>query len=812
MDESAASALPPATTTANEPPKERPEVPQSIQAKAKEWWVITDNQVQRSNMLWEAREAHKYMFPARFNVNDPRRGQTPFELRSGQDDRRVQVPYLFRDSIQATAMAVPEDLTFAWSPVEQVKAPQPPQMALAPTLAMQAGMPPPPMGAIAPPMSDNIDPQIQAFADTLRIVQIRLLEEVEWLKKLQAWAQDSRLFPAAILKFGFRRSYRTSTLTETPADKDQSDNIARLEALMTQYTLKTFDDNSPKFADMMQLVASLRDQAELERWWGIDLQLIPVDAFGISEEASDLVCVYDAPFMWHDALLTGDDILARYPYEDDGKGETSGILENELTQAIPWDQRNATADPNSRNRVSRNKQLTTPRATPSNTASAQGLSVDPKKLKFLVREIWSKRDRTVYVVMRGINHFIKRWIPQKVSARWYPFAYLAPMRVPGEVYGASDLELKKDIQKRIHRKRSDEEKARWLSIRRYVYNKQLVDEKEMSKIQDIPPGQFRGLALGGGQKIQDVIMPLEQPFDPKCFDTTVDERDKDMMGAMPQQAMGSTGTANFAIETQVAAQGASIAVQFQQTQFRREVEGMLTCLAEILLQEMSGDETRMVAGPFGVWPELYGEREAEAVMNEAKQRAAQMVSPSVVQGIVQERMMLQQQGMQAPALDPGELRRRITELSAPLWQQEMLTRFGASEPMTRQSLYRRLKVKCKSSLSSTLDRSSRIQSLSLLAQSTMQLAQAAQVSAIPFNARAFLQIGAKLVGEEDNLDEIFPAVPPVATAAQAIGQQLTPPGGAGTVGEDGETPENQGDAPQLGSDAKTQAAMTPAPG
>jgi len=796
-------------STANEVPKERPEVPQRIQAKVREWWAQTDNQVQRSNALWEAREAHKYLFPARFNVNDPRRGQTPFELRDGKDDRRVQVPYIYRDSLQSTAMTVPDDMTFVWSPVEQVKPPPAPQLALVPTMAMQAGMPPPPAGAIAPPISDNIDPQVEGFGQTLRIVELNLLEEIGWLRKIQAWVQDGGLFPASILKFGFRRDYRTNVLSETPCDKDEQDSIQRLESLMQRFTAKEFDENSTDYEDMLRLVTSLKSKAELKRWWGVYLQLIPMDAFGVSEDAADLVDIYDAPFMFHDALQTGEEILKNNPYVELPDGTTEGILEAELTQAVPWDQRNATTDPNSRNRISRHRQLTTPRATPANVASAQGQSVDPKKLKFMVREIWCKRDRTVYTVIKGINHFIKTWVPQKTSSRWYPFAYYAPGRVPGEVYGCSDLELKKDIQKRIHRKRSDEEKARWLSIRRYIYNKGLVDEKELSKVQDIPPGQFRGANFGAGVKLGDVVMPLEQPFNPVSFDTTVDERDKDMMGALPVQALGTTGVANFATEANLAAQGASIAVQFRQAQVRRETEGLLTCLAEILLQELTPDEARMIAGPFGVWPELYDEREAEAVMMEAKGRAAQTVAPQVMQQIIGERMIMQARGVAPAPLDPNELRMRVETLAAPVWQQEMLTRFGASEPMTREALFRRLKVKVKSSLTSSLDRGQRIQSLSLLAQSTMQLAQAAQMSAIPFNARAFLQIGAKLVGEDEQLDQIFPAVPPVPMAAQGA---LAGAAGAGAPAGAAGGPRDQGGVPQPGPEQKPANATTPEPG
>ena len=813
-------------------PKEkivRPDVPQRIQGAVKQWWIDTDNLVQRANALWEFREANKVLFPARFNPNDPRRGQTPFELRSGRDDRRVQTPYIFRDSLQSTAMTVPDDTTFTWTPVEQVKAPTPPAAAMVPTMAMAAGAPPPPMTAMLPPVSANPDPQTETFGQTLKIVQARLLNEVLWLRKVQAWVQDATCFPCSVIKYGFWRDYRTSYLTETPPTKDQSDSVARLEGLITQHANGDFNSDSDKYQEILQLAASLQNNAEVMRWFGIDITLVPMDAFGVSEDAADLVSIYDASWMFNDILMTGQELLAKHPFKELEDGTTEGLLPDELEQATPWDQRSASTDPNSRNRISRNKQLTTPRATPANAATASSMSVDPKKLKFMVREVWCKRDRTVYVIVRGIDHFIRRYIPQKTSQRWYPFAILAPNRVPGEVYGASDLELKKDIVKRILRKRSDEETARWLHLRRYVYNKGDVDEKEIAKVQDIPPGQFKGITLPPGTKLEDAVLPVEQPFTPESFDTQLDERDKDMMSALPVQALGTTGQAKFSSEVQVAAQGATIALQFRQAQVRREIEGFLQALAEILLQELTPDEVRDLAGPFAFWPELYDEREAAQIKLQARDRARKTVLPMVLTQLLQEAQAQAQVSGTPPAQpDPREIMLRADMLAAPVWQAELQQTYGAAEPATRESIFRRLSVKVKSTLTSTLDRQQRIQSLSLLAQSTMQLAQAAQMSALPFDPRAFLEIGAKLVGEEENLDRIFPAVDPVQRAAQQVVQAAsTPPGGedkgkdgppqqppaAGGAGgppgrPGGQSPQNQGQAPQHGPD-KVAAATSP---
>lgn len=777
--------------TAPDTPDKRPEVPPSVIARVKEWWAETDNLVQRANALWEFREANKILFPARFNVNDPRRGQTPQELRSGKDDRRVQHPIIYRDSLQITAMTVPDDLTFTFLPVEQVPAPLNPLTAMIPVLTQGAASgAAAPIVAGQPPVSENIDPTVSRFSKTMWITLDNLLNEAEWIKKVQAWVQDSSIFPCAVLKFCFRRDYRNAYLSETPLNRDETDNLARLEALIVRYSKKEFDENSADYEKMKQLVAALKAKAEIERWWGIELTLVSMDAFGIMEDATDLVSIYDASAMFHDALKSGEEILAQFPYTEGEDGNSYGILPDELNQAVPWDQRSASTDPNSRNRISRNRQLTTPRATPANVATAQGKSVDPKKLKYLVREIWSKKDRTVYVLVRGIDHYIARYIPRATSKRWYPFAVLAPNRVPCEVYGCSDLEMKKDIQRRIHRKRSDEEKARFLAQRRYLYNSALADEKEMLKIQDIPPGQFRGANLGAQGKLTDIVMPLEHTFDPKCYDTTLDERDKDIMGAIPQQALGATGVANYATEVQVAAQGSAVALQQRQAVVRREVEGLLTCLAEILLQELTPDEVRSIAGPFAVWPEIYDANEALQLVEDAKNRARQAVMPNVM-------ALIAQQAAGGVPISVQEIQRNIDTLAAPVWQDEMSARFGAQEPMTRDALYRRLKIKVKSSLTSSLDRQSRIQNLSLLAGAVQQLGVAAQASMVAFNPRPALKMGARLLGEEDSLDEMFPAVPPAQAAAAATpGAQSTPGSGTPAVGDSGQDSRNQGGAPQ----------------
>jgi hypothetical protein len=723
-------------------PESRPEVQPAIIADVNEWFTKTDNLVQRKNALWEYREANKSLFPARFNPNDPRRGQTPFELKSGRDTRRVQTPYIYRGTLQITAMSVPEDLDFAWQPREQVKPPAVTPELSAPTVAS--------------------DPTITAFGDTLRITQRSLLDEARWIEKLQAWVQDADTYPMAILKCTFRRDYQTTTVSPQAPDKDVTDGLAAVQQLIEGYARRDFDTNDARYAQMLQGLRAVQQQARISRWYGLDLQLVPLDAFGVLEDATDIVNVYDASAMFHDVLLSGDEIMRRFPYRQDADGTTYGVLPSELTAATPWDTNNASTDPNARNHASRNRQLTAPNVTPINVASTTGTAgIDPRKRQYLVREIWCKRDRTVYVLIRGLTHYVDKYIPQKRSEQWYPFYLLAPNRVPTEIYGASSVELKRDIQARIHRKRTDEEKARWLHLPRGIYNRATgVDEKEMVKLQDVQPGQLRGINFGTTQvKIDDLVQWWRYDYNPESFNTTKDEQDLDLMGSLPVQALGQTGSANFATEVSVAANGSAIATQFRKSIIKRAIDNFLSCTAEELLQELTHDEVVRIAGAFSVWPTIFDEAEAQRIVEDAQARAMETAARTV--------MLEVQQEVMTTGIVPAHqaISQKIQAYATPIWQTELTQTYGSPEPLTREALFRRLKVEVKSSFSSKLDKQQNLQMLSQLAGACFQIGQAAQGLGVPFLMRPILLHHADLVGGTQVVDEAFPAVSPAQIAA-----------------------------------------------
>jgi hypothetical protein len=786
----------PAQPVSNEP-EERPEVPEATKKAVAAWREKLADLPQRTAALKEFHEANKSLFPARFNLADPFQGQVPQELQVGADTRRVQTPVIYRGTLQIKAMSVPEDLDFTWQAKEQVKPPTQDPMLGQPAVAG--------------------DPGVIGFGDTIRIVQRELLGEARWIEKLQAWVQDSDTYPTAILKASFRRDYESASLNPNCPDKDETDGTAAVLSLVQQFAAGEFTKDDAKFAQLQQGMAALSSKARISRWFGLDIQLLALDAWGVMEDVTDLVNIYDTSAMFHVGLFTGEEILKRWPYREEGEGEdmeTYGVLASELEKLTPADEVDEDTNRTNNGR-SRNKRKST-RRMPGNAAAGDSKSEDRKKLKYRVREIECKRDRTVYVLIDGLDHYVDKFVPQKRSEQWYSYYILSPNRVPGELHGASSVELKRDIQARMHRKRTDEEKARFLHLPRGIYNRSAgVEEKEMLKLSDILPGQIRGINFGTtAQKIDDLVHWLSFAYDPESFSTMKDEQDLDLMGSLPVQAMGQTGSANFATEVNVAANGSAIANNDRRATIQRAIDNFLASTAEVLLQELTVEEVQLIGGPFVVWPTIYDEAEAAAILQEAQQRAMQVATQTVLIQVQQEVMAT------GVAPDPQAVLAKVQAAAVPIWQSEMMQKYGGIEPMTRSALFQRLKVEVKSSFNSKLDKQQNLQLLSVLAEALMQMGQSAQTNGVPFNPRPIMLHHASLLGGTKIADEAFPAISPMEIAKhlaqQALAQAAAGPNGApgGAPAPGAETPGNQGPeaaAVDPAQQARNGAASAPNP-
>ena len=736
----------------------KPNIPAKVLDFVKQWWTTTNDVPDYDVAVRAARECQKTLFPQWFDRTDRFRGNVPLELRTRKDDRRVRVQLAYKNVLQTVAMTVPDDHTYKWVPEAQVGA--------------DAGI---------------ADPTVQALADTLLPVSKSYCEEAGFQDIVQGWVQDACQYRLGIMKVVFDKEYLSDTSKIHSEGKDQQDNIQRLRALLEDFDNKRFTDQSAEYKEIEMLSESLGiDKGELKVWTGIRAELVPIDSFRVDPAIRGFEQVYQASWMSHDVQMSVDEIKTKYPFKLNEDGQTfTGAHPDDLSQ---YSKNNTNTSPN------------VPKPSYGNQEKGKGPHPVPDSKaeidRLTVREVWARKLNKVFVMIEGIDYIIAEWVPDPTPKQWYPFRLLRLNRVTGQVYGISDVELQMEIQHRINRKRTDEEKARWLSLPRGIYNTQGIEQQEIGKMRDHNPGEWKGLNLGGAKSIKEVMEFVSFPFDVNAFNTSQDEIEMRQMSSLPQQFMGGTGGGGikYSSEMDAAMQGAAISANSRGACIRKAVEGTYDLIAELLLQNLSPEDAMEIAGPMAFWPKVKTEQEARRILAEIDAQVAQEIQ----QKVQADAMMAMQQGLPAPP-PPNEEQMLQTKQAGR--QQKSMEAFGWETPVTRETIFRRLHCNITVAMNAQADRNQRIQAITGIFSAIQMGAQAAASCGRPFDPAPLMKLVVPLFNGDTEIQKMFG--PP----------GMMPPGAPG--GQPGLPPQVAGqNAPQAESAASapkesTESAVKP---
>lgn len=765
----------------------RPTVPSKVRAFVDKWWETTANCPDQDAAVRASRECLKTLFPAEFDRTDRYRGSVPTELRSRKDDRRVRTNLIYRNVLQTVAMTVPDDHEVKWVPTDQVNQTE----------------------------ESPIDMAINRLSKTMKAVVEQYADETNFQEVAEGAVQDACQYRLAIIKCTFDRDFVEDSIRTHSEGNDKQENIEDLRVLVEDYRRNRFTKDDSKYLEMTDLMESIGIGDELELWKGLRTELVAIDCFRFDPCIRGYEQIYDSSWMAHDVMMSPEDIRAKFPFKlikDENGADTT-----DWTGVHPDDL--GTAQQNQRGGMS-----SAPTYYGNTLEKGKGPSARPDSpaeiARLMVREVWTKKLGRVFTMIDGIPYPVASWVPMKTPKQWYPFRVLRMNRVTGQVYGHSDVELQMDIQHRINRKRSDEEKARWLSLPRGIYNTQGIDQHEMNKMRDHNPGEWKGLNLGAAKSIKEVMEFQQFQFDPASFDTTNDKVELNMMAAQPSQMSGSTGSgdARFSSEVSAAMQGAAISSNARGTTIRKWLEGTYELFAEILLQELEPEDAAEVAGPGAFWPHIY----SQADVDKATQQMDQDVDMEMAQQ--QQAAQLQAQAMSTEAMQMGmpppppfmpmdDMTKDTARATA--IAQKSMEQFGFPEPVSRETLFRRMHCKVTVALNTQADRAQRIQSMQTLGATLQMMAQAAGTmsqslaatgQAVVFNPKPLIRAAKNLFNADEEVEEMFQLIPlapppmaPMPGGPQAGGQPGLPPPVAGAS------------APQDSKSDKTKAGPLDAP-
>jgi len=745
----------------------RPTIPAKVRGFVDKWWEKTANCPDQDAAVRASRESLKTLFPSEFDRSDRYRGTIPFELRTRRDDRRVRTNLVYRNVLQTVAMTVPDDHQFRWDIIPFVS---------------QTGDPVP-----AP-----ADDPSKRLATTMVPVVRQYTKESNFQEVVEGWVQDACQYRLSVIKVTFDRDYVDDTIRMHAEGKDQQENVQDLRVLVEDYRRNVFTKDDSQYKEMTDLMESIGISDEIKLWAGLRTELVPIDCFRFDPCIRGYEQIYDASWMAHDVMMSLEEARAKFPYKvikDDNGDDTTdwtGVHPDDLNLAYN-NLRSTGGAPNPSYYGTSLEKGKGPSPRPDSPAESQ---------RVMVREVWAKKLGRVFTLIDGVPYPVASWVPERTPSQWYPFRVMRLNRVTGQVYGYSDVELQAEIQHRINRKRSDEEKARWLSLPRGIYNTQGIDQTEINKMRDHNPGEWKGLNLGAAKSIKEVMEFQQFQFDPSSFDTSNDTVEMNKMASLPSQMMGSTGdNVKYSSEVSAAMQGAAISSNARGTTIRKALEGTYDMIAEILLQELEPTEVQLVAGPESFWPHIYSEADATAMHEQIVAQVTQEVAQQEQAQQAQAQLMAQQaaqMGMpSAPYVPPDDVTH--DQMIGAAVAGQCLQKFGWPEPISRETLFRRLHCKVTVALNTQADRAQRVQAMQTLGATLQMMAQAAGTmsqamaptgSIVVFDPKPLIRAAKNMFNADEEVEDMFkivqlpPMLPPGGPGAPQ-GQPGLPPAQAG---------------------------------
>lgn len=707
-----------------------PDIPlpsSDLRAWTKKWWDITDNVPAFDRAVEAARFCRQTLMPSWWDPKDPWGGRVPSQSRRRKDEREVRVPIAYLQVQQTVAMLVPADHRAKWNERPQVGS------------KTESGK-----------YSNEV---MSRFAETVELVVKSYCEEAGIQSKLEAWKRDALVFPMGVLKVYFSRGWSKDPMG-CISSEDSSDSVERIRVLAEDALRGEIHSGDPEWIELESLMKGLSSEASLALVRKLVIEVIPPTAFRFSDSVKSFDQIASAQWMAHDVELSRAEIRERFPFSDCGDGCWEGIHPDDAERICG----------------SESDALRASDETPRGRKGRKTNNSSDKDALVLVRELWDRQTGEVSILVKGVDYPVRRWFPKRTPRGFFPFHPLVFNEFPHSPYGVSDVEMLSDIQARSNRKRSDEEKARWNSLPRGAYDTSTGDDKEAIKLQDIQPGQAIGINLGG-KKISEVVQWWQWPYNPESFSTVKDEQDARMVGNLPEQSLGVTGRAKFAAEVQTAAIGASIASDARRRRSTRALACVYDSIAQILLQELTADEVREIAGPGAIWPKVWDASVAKETGEQIKASVRQSVTPRVMQSL---------QSSPAFQMLSGEAREmqmiaQIESVAAPLVNEQMHQVFGHHEPLTREALYRRLSCELVIDDDPRANRESRLGGTAAMVQSIAQIVEAAKASGMTTDVEKLMSRFMRMAGYGDTtLEGIFSNDPSAEVAKTIVTIQDSP--------------------------------------
>lgn len=460
------------------------------------------------------------------------------------------------------------------------------QMAMATVDEARANMMEPPMASMML-VQDYQEVQqrrqrLDRIAKTLEALFEYYMIEAEPSFKAQMKALVRRVITTGVgfVKLGFQRDMeRMPEIAAKIADiTARLDHLRRISEEMAEGEIAKDD---PESEELMLSLKALSEEPMMIVREGLVFDFPECDAIIIDPLCRQLRGFVGARWIAHKLFLTPEEVKEIYGKDLKDIGFTT------------YDQKGRSSDTKSARNAAR-KALADPESQNNPLACVYELYDKPSGLK--------------YVMVDGGKDFLEEPTspPSRLQSFWPIYALVFnETEHKHQLYPKSDVELMEPMQAEYNRARQGLREHRRANRPKYAVPAGMLEEEDKAKLQSHPANAVLELqALATGQRVADVIQPVQMiGVDPNMYEVKTIFDDVQLVVGAQEANFGGLSNAT-ATETSIAESARTSALGAQVDELDSFMSDVARAAGQILLQEMSLDQVKKIAGEGAVWPEL----------------------------------------------------------------------------------------------------------------------------------------------------------------------------------------------------------------
>jgi hypothetical protein len=410
------------------------------------------------------------------------------------------------------------------------------------------------------------------FASTAEIVlEQKVIKEPKLKEQAKANVRSTMVTALGWLKMVYQKEMGSDPLVERRI-QDAQDNLARIERLIEVSDDSTRAEHEMAKAELTIEINQLQtSDAEIELYKGFVIDRIKSEDMFILDDSIEEFHQYpDAEAIAHRVWFTVDkfeEVFGRKPE----------------TTATKYKQRAAQEH--------------------STTEKDKNQNVE----YVAVFEVWGRSSNTVYTLCLGEKIWCREpYQPNCTSKRWYPFFALAYNVVEGRWLPMSDVELLIELQDEYENTRQAYTDHRQDSLPvRFARSNGNLTEADLMRIQNRKARDIIAIEGNPTAPLTNDIGQLPSiPIDPAVYDVSQIRNDMDMMSGLSDASRGNLIQPKTATEAEIMEQKMSSRVDERRDTTEDHLTEIFTSALEILLDELTEEDVKAIAGEDATWPQM----------------------------------------------------------------------------------------------------------------------------------------------------------------------------------------------------------------